>query len=95
MPPRARQIPPLPEPEPEVQEPPYYIATDYLREGGIEGVGSVIVFSPGDKVLPHYVAPNRWGDKVVVPDVFKGILEPPPRPEDQHEDQPATGEASE
>jgi len=77
MPARGRQAP---EPEPEQEEPPYYVATAPLPYGG-PGSLPVIAHQAGDHVSPADVAAYRWGDLVEVPEQFAGRLAPPPKPE--------------
>jgi hypothetical protein len=73
-----RQVPPQPEPD-ELVEPPFYEAVAPLPVGA-PGAFPVYAYQPGDRVSPHKVGHNGWGDRVVVPDQFKGKLAPPPQP---------------
>jgi hypothetical protein len=76
---RSRRVPPQPLTEAEPPEPPYYEATEHLPQSGPGGM-PVFAFQAGDHVPPDLVEANRWGDRVKVPEQFRGVLAPPPQP---------------
>jgi hypothetical protein len=86
MPSRAKQQ----EPEPEEQVPPFYVATAPLPFGGRDAFPTY-AFQTGDRVPPELVGPNNWGDRVEVPEQFRGVLAPPPTPEPE----PGSGDKEE
>lgn len=81
MPPRSRAAQAASEAA-EEQVPPFYVATAPLPVGP-PGAFPTYAFQPGDHVPPDLVEPNRWGDRVEVPEQFRGILAPPPQPPDE------------
>lgn len=80
MPPRHTHQAAQAEPEPEDIGPPYYEATEHLPYTG-PGAMPVLAFQAGDHVPPDLVLANRWGDRVKVPEQFRGVLAPPPLPD--------------
>jgi hypothetical protein len=81
MPERSKPQRPASLPEEEAPEPPFYVATDNLPYGPASwGAMRPLAFAKGDHVSPHKVGPNGWGDRVEVPEQFRGVLPPPPPP---------------
>jgi hypothetical protein len=72
-----RTVPPTPPPQPEPVEPPYYEAT-HLLSVSPPGALPVYAHGPGDHVSPEDVEKFGWGPLVKVPEVFAGVLPPPP-----------------
>src|SRR5438132_94266 len=73
MPPR--KVPPEPDPEPELAEPPYYEAAEDLYVWHPDAAAMpALAYRAGDPVVPGVIAANRWHGKVRVPDRFAGQL---------------------